>query len=148
MADRMALPPFSVTLTGAEDAVRDGLAQTMTCLIPLALNLSDSGTVELVLAEALNNVVEHALSANDHQTMIEIRGCYGAEGLHLAIIDRGTPMPRDRMPRAKAPDIDVATVDLPEGGFGWFMIHSLARDVGYARVGDRNHLTLLISVGS
>lgn len=147
MAKLMPPPPFTVLLTGAEDAVRNGLAQTMACIAPLALSADEAGTVELVLAEALNNVVEHALAATEGQTTVEIRGNHGPDGLRLSIIDQGAPMPDGQAPRPQAPDLDVALIHMPEGGFGWFMIHTLAQDVRYARVGNRNHLTLLLSVG-
>jgi serine/threonine-protein kinase RsbW len=143
----MTSPPFTVSFTGAEDAVRGALAQTMTCISPLALSEDEEGTVELVLAEALNNVVEHALARTQGQTTVEIRGNHGADGLRLSIIDQGEPMPEGQTPSAPTPNLDVAIVDMPEGGFGWFMIHTLAQDVRYIRVGNHNHLTLLITVG-
>lgn len=147
MPEREPLPPFSLVLRGAEDAVRDGLERTMACLAPLALGPEDAGTVELVLAEALNNVVEHALAATGGGTQIEIRGHHDAAGLHLLVIDEGAPMPAGKAPGKRTPDVDVAVDDLPEGGFGWFMIHTLAQQVGYRRVGPRNHLSLLLRVG-
>lgn len=147
MAKHIAPPPFTVTLTGAEDAVRSGLAQVMACIAPLSLSVDEAGTVELVLAEALNNVVEHALAPAEGQTIVEIRGNHGSDGLRLTIIDQGAPMPDGQAPGAQPPDLDVALIDMPEGGFGWFMIHSLAQEVRYARVGNRNHLTLLLAVG-
>lgn len=144
MAD---LAPFSVSLAGTEHAVRDGLAQAMECLQPLCLTTDDAGTVELVLAEALNNVVEHALADKKTDTTIEIRGCHGAAGLHLTVIDHGAPMPAGAAPAARPPKLDVKTQDLPEGGFGWFMIRALATDVRYDRVGATNQLSLNLPVG-
>ncbi len=144
MAD---LPPFAVSLAGTEDAVREGLAQAMAHLAPLRLNPDDAGTVELVLAEALNNVVEHALATTLEQTTIEIRGRYGAAGLHLTVIDRGAPMPDGAAPVAKTPNLDVEANDMPEGGFGWYLIHTLATDVRYVRIGTANHLSLQLPVG-
>ncbi len=144
MAD---LPPFAVSLAGTEDAVREGLAQAMAHLAPLRLNPDDAGTVELVLAEALNNVVEHALATTFEQTTIEIRGRYGAAGLHLTVIDRGAPMPDGAAPVAKTPNLDVEANDMPEGGFGWYLIHTLATDVRYVRIGTANHLSLQLPVG-
>ncbi len=144
MAD---LPPFAVSLAGTEDAVREGLAQAMAHLAPLRLNPDDAGTVELVLAEALNNVVEHALATTFEQTTIEIRGRSGAAGLHLTVIDRGAPMPDGAAPVAKTPNLDVEANDMPEGGFGWYLIHTLATDVRYVRIGTANHLSLQLPVG-
>ena len=36
--------------------------------------------------------------------------------------------------------------DLPEGGFGWYLIRDLARDVNYEREGWCNVLTLRLEV--
>ena len=141
------LRPFAVTLLGTEDTVRDGLSKAMECLAPLHLDSDEAGTVELVLAEALNNVVEHALAHTSEQTAIEIHGYNDAAGLHLTVIDRGAPMPKGAAPLSKAPNLNVETCDMPEGGFGWFMIHTLATEVHYARVGTSNHLTMQLPVG-
>lgn len=114
---------------------------------PLRLGTEDTATVELVLAEALNNVVEHALANVPMQTTIEIRGEYSAAGLHLTVIDHGAPMPDGIAPVAKAPNIDVEMQNIPEGGFGWFLIHTLATEVRYTRIGTANHLSLNVPVG-
>ena len=55
-----SLPPFDVCMQSSELAVREALAEISRGLGPLELNPEEAGTVELVLAEALNNIVEHA----------------------------------------------------------------------------------------
>jgi serine/threonine-protein kinase RsbW len=148
MTDPRPFTPFTVSLAGAEGAVRDSLAEVMVCLEPLGLSTDDAGTVELVLAEALNNVVEHALANTSEHTTIEIRGSHNATtGLHLTVVDEGAPMPTGKAPVPRAPEINVEFDNIPEGGFGWFMIHTLATDVQYARVDDSNHLSLHLAVG-
>jgi len=32
--------------------------------------------------------------------------------------------------------------DLPEGGFGWFMMQSLTQEIGYKRIKNENVLSL------
>jgi serine/threonine-protein kinase RsbW len=147
MGDRKTLEPFEVVMDGSECAVRGGLARVLSGLAPLKLDVDAAGTVELVLAEALNNVVEHALAHTGGQTRIVIRLKHDTLGLHVTIVDRGVPMPDGMAPRGRAPEVAVEMPDMPEGGFGWFMIHSLAQNVSYARVGGENHLTLRIAVG-
>lgn len=142
------MEPFTVTLGGVEDKVRGGIAGVIASLAPLSLSADDTATVELVLAEALNNVVEHALARTNALTEIMVRGAYTEGELTLTVIDTGVAMPAGRAPRGKAPDLDVATDELPEGGFGWFMIHSLTEQVSYARIGDANHLTLRVALPS
>ena len=147
MSNGNRIPPFSVPIVGEEEDVRAGLAIVLSKLMPLCLTVDEVGTVELVLAEVLNNVVEHALATSTHSTTIEVRGHHDGLGLHLMIVDQGVPMPTGRAPVGLAPDLDVTRADLPEGGFGWFMIHALAKNVHYRRVHSENHLSLLLQVG-
>ncbi|QUJ76484.1 ATP-binding protein [Sulfitobacter albidus] len=133
---------FVVRVPGSEAAVREGLAEVMAHLAPLALSPDDSGTVELVLAEALNNIVEHALAQTCELHDIRVEGRRDPAGLHLLISDPGTPMPGGQAPAGAPPQIDLPTQTLPEGGFGWFMIQTLAQDVRYARIGAENRLSL------
>jgi serine/threonine-protein kinase RsbW len=147
MADQYPLPPFAVTVAGVETAVRDGISRAMTGLAPLHLGADEAGTVELVLAEALNNVVEHALAGKCGATRIEIRFSHGAQGLEITLADEGAPMPSGKVPGARAPVLGDDVAQIPEGGFGWFMIHTLAQDIKYMRVGHANHLTLRLAVG-
>ncbi|MDG1351586.1 MAG: ATP-binding protein [Sulfitobacter sp.] len=146
MGRRPPLPLFSISLLGVEDAVREGIAQTLAWLTPLELSEDETNTVQLVLAEALNNVVEHALAGTGGQTTVEIRGHHGASGLDLCIVDKGIAMPDGVVPRLPAPDVTVDVADLPDGGFGWFLIHTLAQDVTYVRRGKHNYLTLRLAV--
>lgn len=147
MAEPHRISPFRVAIAGTQSSVRDGLAQTMAYLATLNLPEDEASTVELVLAEALNNTVEHALAHIRTETRIEIRGRHSAEGLDITIIDQGVPMPDGALPVAKCPDLNVDTPALPEGGFGWFIIHSLARNVVYVRIDKFNCLSLHLDVG-
>ena len=63
------------------------------------------------------------------------------------IMDKGSAMPDGQMPLGQLSPLDVDLQDLPEGGFGWFLIQHLARDVSYARVDDENHLQMRLAVG-
>lgn len=37
--------------------------------------------------------------------------------------------------------------DIPEGGYGWFLIRSLTKDLAYHRINGTNHLSFLIIDG-
>ncbi|MDZ7905785.1 MAG: ATP-binding protein [Cypionkella sp.] len=101
--------------------------------------LSDDlrGTAEIVMAEALNNIVEHAYAAG--AGAIEISVDLGETGLNCTIADYGTPMPGHSLPQG-APHALNDMDDLPEGGFGWFLIRTLAQDLQYSRIRDQNFL--------
>ncbi|WP_298915601.1 ATP-binding protein [uncultured Roseobacter sp.] len=140
------LPPFEISVQSSDMAVRDALAQILTELGPLELSVEESGTIELVLAEVLNNIVEHAYPEPDNPGDIHIYCNHRPDGLHLKITDQGAAMPDGAAPLGKQASLDVDLMDLPEGGFGWFLIQDLAKDVQYARVENENQLTIRIAV--
>lgn len=137
---------FDVNVDSGELAVREALCLTLAALQPLALDIEEISTVELVLAEALNNIVEHAYPQTRPGGPIHIHSDQKANGLHFTITDEGSPMPDGQTPLGVAQNIDVDQSDLPEGGFGWFLIQDLAKDVLYQRIKDENQLCLRIAV--
>ena len=140
------LPPFEVSVQSSELAVRDALAQLLDGLAPLALDVEEAGTVELVMAEALNNIVEHAYPPADAAGPITISCAQDQDGLRLTVVDLGRPMPDGTTPVGAAANLNVDFCDMPEGGFGWFLIKDLAKDVRYERIGQENRLALRIAV--
>ena len=90
--------------------------------------------VELIIAEALNNVVEHALDDTPN-TKIEFKCCYAGNVLTIEIIDDGKPL--NQLPSTKdMPELDA------ESGRGWPIIYSLADEVNLTREGGRNCLVV------
>ena len=71
-----------------------------------------------------------------------------ANGLNVEIVDHGGELPEGKLPIGEMASLDVELEDLPEGGFGWFMIHHLTKDVRYDRVNGENHLNLRLAVGT
>lgn len=98
---------------------------------------------ELVVAEVLNNIVEHAYQDRAGGE-IHLRLQFEADRLKVAFTDFGLPMPGGTLPDFDPAPLDVATDDLPEGGFGWFLIRSLSEQLAYRHEGDSNLLTLTI----
>ena len=118
-------------------AVRHGL-ECLFAQEPLRCLSEDlRGTAEIVMAEALNNIVEHAYAAQTGA--IEISVDLGDDGLQCTISDSGAPMPGHALPQGQAYALEDMD-DLPEGGFGWFLIRSLAQDLQYSRFRDQNFL--------
>ncbi|MEP2642450.1 ATP-binding protein [Roseobacter sp.] len=136
------VPAFTISLDSTPMAVRDALAQVLVGLRPLALTAHDTGTVELVLAEALNNVVEHAYPQSGPTGRITLTCTHAVDGLDIRIADKGTPMPNLAMPVGQSANINVALQDMPEGGFGLFIVQSLAKNIQYQRVDGENSLTM------
>ncbi len=92
---------------------------------------------QIVLAEVLNNIVEHAYAtyAGDIDLCCE----FDDKGLNVLITDRGLPLPLSGLPAGNDPMEDPGD-DLPEGGFGWFLIRTLAEDLNYDRTEGSNRL--------
>lgn len=141
------LPPFALSLPGTQDAIRPALARVLRRLKPLGLGAEERETVELVLAEVLNNIVEHGYPDPAAPGPIDVCGRQGGDGLWLRIEDQGRAMPGGQLPRGLAQAVDVATAELPEGGFGWALIRDLAKDISYRRRGGVNQLDLRLAVG-
>lgn len=126
-------------------AVRRALESILSGLDHLNLSQDDCSTVELVLAEVMNNIVEHAY-AGDRSGIIELRITNDGRGLACMVIDDGLPMPDGNPPMGKEHDLNCPREDLPEGGFGWALIRELAQDLGYEREEGRNRLTFRLDV--
>lgn len=142
-----AVPPFALSLESNDAATRKALAQLLNGLEPLGLEPEECSTVELVLAEVLNNIVEHAYPDPDRPGPIHIHCSHARDGLHLIIRDQGLPMPGGQPPLGLAQSVTVAVDDLPEGGFGWFLVRDLARDLSYRRTAGVNQLEVRLAVG-
>jgi serine/threonine-protein kinase RsbW len=52
--------PIRISIDSTQMAVRKTLKELLDGLASLDLDIEEMGTVELVMAEALNNIVEHA----------------------------------------------------------------------------------------
>ncbi|WP_432817385.1 ATP-binding protein [Sulfitobacter sp. JB4-11] len=140
------LEPVELRVIDSEEGVRDALARLLAALGPLGLGIEERGLVELVLAEALNNIIEHAYPAEGPVGTIRVLLRLCCRGLHVRIIDDGVPMPGGRVPPGLPQDVSVGVAGLPEGGFGWFLIRDLAKDVAYRRLAGRNQLDLRLAV--
>lgn len=128
---------------GQEMAVRGALGELRRALGAARLSEDEADTMEIVLGEVLNNVVEHAYGPEQAGEIVmecESRG----RGLFFTVRDFGRPMPEGRLPAGLPVDIERAREDLPEGGFGWFLVRSLARGLRYRRAKGCNVLSFCI----
>jgi serine/threonine-protein kinase RsbW len=136
-------PGLAFAFPATVDAVREGLARALNAPCLADLTDEDRGTAELLLAEALNNVVEHAYARWPGEIRLSVAPRAG--GLAVCICDQGLPMPGASPPKGELPAIDTFA-DLPEGGFGWFLIRSLSQQLTYQRHADCNELRFYIPV--
>ncbi len=136
---------FETIAQSTENGVRDALMSLRSDLADLGVQDEVLGTVELAVAEALNNIVEHAF-VNRASGEIRIAAQLVDGQLHMALRDEGRAFPEHALPPGLLPSCDVGFEDLPEGGFGWFLIRQLTEDLRYQRQDGQNCLDLVFAV--
>lgn len=134
-----------VRLASDSASVRVALARVGADLIARGIGADAADTAELVLAEVLNNVVEHAFGGRA-DGWIEVRIAARAGHLDCEVLDGGMQMPGGALPAGLAPETGVALDELSEGGFGWFLIRRLASDLSYRRDAEGNRLRFRVPI--
>ncbi|MEX0350906.1 MAG: ATP-binding protein [Paracoccaceae bacterium] len=95
--------------------------------------------IRIALTEALNNIVEHAYSPRA-PGRIRVSIYAASKVVEIGLSDFGTPLPLRNLSARTLPPPDPQ--DLPEGGFGWHLIRTLADQIAYERREGCNHLSL------
>lgn len=125
-------------------AVRHALLAVLRGLEPCKLTDDQRDTLQLILAEVLNNIVEHAYAVAGGQISVHIWA--EADALRCEVSDWGLEMPGGVLPRGLSADVDVPVDELPEGGFGWFLIRGLTRELKYQREDGTNRIRFMIDL--
>ncbi|PVA09767.1 ATP-binding protein [Pelagivirga sediminicola] len=133
------------TLTASGQAIRQALREMHAFLRRAGLDADECGTAEIVLAEVMNNIAEHAY-AGQGVGDIRVTLTIDRRNLTARIVDRGAALPDLRPPRGQLPGMGSAIPALPEGGFGWFLIRALTSDLRYERREGENHLHLCLNL--
>ena len=128
---------------GDPEAVRTALGELFERPILARLTEGCRGTIEIVLAEVMNNVSEHAYA--EYPGTIDLSISAHGDFILAQMVDTGLPMPGGELPGGKLAGGD-GIQDLPEGGFGWFLIRSLTRELNYLREGGTNRLSFCVDV--
>lgn len=143
MCPRHDDPALRLWLRAEPLAVRAALGQVRAMLMQGGGGV-DPDIAELVLAEVLNNIVEHGYEGSGGRIGVELHE--DAAGLVCAITDDGSGFPEMALPSGGHPSAgSPAPVRAPpEGGYGWFLIRGLTEGLCYSRAGGRNRLTFRI----
>jgi serine/threonine-protein kinase RsbW len=133
--------PIRRRFTSGDLATRETLIEVTEALTAAGLSDDDVANAELILAEALNNIVEHAYAGarGPVDLVIEI----GRDGLDCTLGDQGREAPIGYPPDPPLPAIEPP-LELPEGGFGWHIIRCLTTDLHYRREGEWNLLSFRV----
>lgn len=135
----MTISSFTLTLEGASPAVRQGLAEIREKLTAAGEPENLLGRMEIVLAEVLNNIVEHAF-AQMKDGLITISLNKDGGDWTIKVEDNGEGMPVEALPNGQLPTLAADFHDLPEGGFGWALVEMLTKDLLYTRQHNGNRL--------
>lgn len=138
--------PLHIILFNQQEMVRHGLRHAVSWMQQRDYSSDLCAMTELALAEALNNIVEHAYSEGVLGTVeVLIEGM--PDGVRCTLVDEGDAFPGGSVPSDTEPDVDVAFDELPEGGFGWHILLSLTDTISYSRLDDTNQLCFTMRQG-
>ncbi|MEM9140446.1 MAG: ATP-binding protein [Pseudomonadota bacterium] len=97
--------------------------------------------LRLCLAEALNNIVEHAYGGAEGKPIyadVHLKD----SSYEVLLIDEGKPMPDGQVPTGEVDFDETDLSALPEGGFGWMLIRNEMDVIEYERRDGCNVLKL------
>ncbi len=103
------------------------------------LDPRDCAQVELALVEAANNCVRHAYH-HEAGHPLEVAFTQYDGYFVVEVIDEGDPMPERPTPVLDFDPTDLE--NLPTGGMGLFIIHSVMDQVEYTSVDGKNTLAM------
>lgn len=131
---------FCTRLPTTTEAVRQAVLDTRGWLDTLDLLQDDLCSLEIMLAEALNNIVEHSNAPEG--ALIDLNVEVGQRRAICWIRDFGTPCDVLTKPIAAVAPESAKIALLPEGGFGVALIQSIASEIEYLPVERGNFLVL------
>ncbi len=137
---------FHTHFTSDPVSIASTMVALLDCLGKTGVAADDLGSMEIVMLEAINNIVEHAyLYCPDKPIELLVRKL--GQDVAVELTDSGAQMPGGILPKGAPANVDVPVDQLPEGGFGWYLIRTLSKDLHYCREGNENRLTFSVTTG-
>jgi len=120
--------------------------QQLRALLPAWLSDSECDAIELAIAEALTNIVEHGFGADSTET-VRLRLRERDSALEIDLWDEGRAIPSRRLKLADPSTTfqydPTNLAELPEGGMGLALIKSAFHEVRYGSRAGVNRLHLV-----
>lgn len=112
------------------------------CLWMMQADASDVDitNVQIVLGEALNNIIEHGFE-REGTGIISVEISLSDSGIVVSLCDDGIAFTPPKVAALPLRDQDDFS-NLPEGGFGWFLIKEITSSTEYNRISNKNYLVL------
>jgi len=133
--------PVTLEFAATPAAIRQALGEVRDALGETGIAPDLLSRIELVLGEVFNNIAEHSYSAAQGGC-VRLALWRQGRAIRTRIADKGCPLPGREPPEGTLPETDVPRDRLPEGGFGWFLIHSQSDEIRYRREPGENILEL------
>lgn len=132
---------FAARCAGDDVGVGGMLADLQATLAVKLVDPDRTGDMMIVLGEMLNNTVEHAMRDQDGGWIdLSVRDA-GAR-IEVVTRDDGRALPPALLTGdVELPEAGEDVETMPEGGFGWFLIHSLVDDLTYERDDGVNRIS-------
>ncbi|MGK7752779.1 MULTISPECIES: ATP-binding protein [unclassified Roseovarius] len=134
-------PLVARSAPATERAVRAMVQALAAALAGAGIGADQRGSITLAVGEALNNVTEHAY-AGRRPGQVHMIADLLPDRVLVTLSDSGRAMPGNRLPAGDLPDSSGPRADLPEGGFGWHLIHKLCPELTYSRQAGTNTLCM------
>ena len=122
-----------LAITARADSAHTCLDTLRKYCFTIGFNTEECFHIEVVLAEVINNIVEHALLDRPDE-FIKIRCSAVKTMLVIEVLDNGKPLLT--VPKDTLPDWDA------ESGRGWPIIYSWMDEVTYCHSNHQNQLVL------
>jgi anti-sigma regulatory factor (Ser/Thr protein kinase) len=127
----MIVSGFRIMAPARLDQVRLLVLSAMAVCTEVLADADALQTLELALAETLNNVAEHGQSVGGGEATVEVELAIAEAKVTFTVYD-------DCRPRPALPSTPSLPADMAEGGYGLFLIYELMDEVEFGREGDRN----------
>lgn len=116
------------------------LEHVTLCASQLTLSRERLNEIELVVEEALVNIIRYAYPGRTGYIEVKCDLIAGG-GMEIIIADEGISFDIQTLPD---PDTSADLMNRKTGGLGVFFIRRMANEVRYSRDGRRNVLTLIV----
>jgi len=136
-------PALSLTLRCERSACATAHLALEGLLEPLQPSPRVSFALDLVLEELLMNQVLHAHPQAVEPPTVGLQAWVVDDALVLHLTDAGIPFDPLSRPEPVAP---ASLEDARPGGLGIHLVRRYARELAYQRVGDINHLSVVLAL--
>lgn len=126
-------------------SVRDTLIRVERDLIESGVTRDNLSTILIVVSEVLNNIAEHGYQGVPPGGFV-LRGVVRADHAVFGFHDTGSPLPEHLLAEDEAEQLPTELPELPEGGYGWSLIRTLAAKIRHRYTHRGNWLLVRINL--